>query len=129
MLVSSSSAELESGGKTVSSSGNYVVAAYSETATDSGDTSRIFVVPSIYFAASDALTATNYSNKDFVYSLFEDFYGAEGMPYGCKVVTINVGLLENLTMGTARVYTALILAVPALLALAGTVTVVKRKNR
>ena len=129
LLVSSSSAELESGGKTVSSSGDYVVAAYSEAATESGDSTRIFVVPSIYFAASDALTATNYSNKDFVYSLFEDFYGAEGMPYGCKPIFYDSQILENLTMGTAKIYTAIAMLIPAAIAVVGTVVLIKRKNR
>ena len=129
LLVSSSSAVLESGGKTVSSSGNYVLAAYSETVTDSGASSHIFVVPSIYFAASDALTSTNYSNKDFVYSLFEDFYGADGMPYGCKPIFYDSQILENLTIGTAKIYTAIAMLIPAAIAVVGTVVLIKRKNR
>ena len=85
--------------------------------------------PTIYFAASDALTATNYSNKDFLYSLFEDFYGAEGMPYGCKPVFYDSQILENLTMGTARVYTAVIMLIPVAIAVVGAVVIIRRKNR
>lgn len=129
LLVSSSSSELESNGKTVSSSGSYVIAAYSETETDSGKSSRIFVIPTIYAAVSDALTSHNYSNKDFLYALFEDFYGAEGMPYGCKPIFYDSQILENLTMGTAGVYTAIIMLIPVAIAAVGTVVLVRRKNR
>jgi hypothetical protein len=64
-----------------------------------------------------------------LYSLFENLFGKKGMPYGCSVVRADTSILENLTMGTARIYTALILAVPAALAIIGAVVVVKRKNR
>lgn len=128
LLVTSQSSTLEINGKEVDKAGRYCVAAYSTVEAGKKD-GALLVIPSIYVSVSDAIVTNGYSNGDFFYSVFENLYGETGMPYGCKVVTINVGLLENLTMGTARVYTALILAVPALLALAGTVTVVKRKNR
>ncbi len=129
LLVSSSSSELESNGKTVSTSGDYVIAAYSEALMQSGKTSRVFVMPSIYTAVSDTLTANNYSNKDFLYALLEDFYGAEGMPYGCKPIFYDSQILENLTMGTAGVYAAVAMLIPAAIAVVGAVVLVKRKNR
>ena len=129
LLVSSSSSQLESNGKVVSSSGGYVVAAYSETPAKDGKTSRVFVIPSIYAAVSDSLTANKYSNKDFLYALFENFYGAEGMPYGCKPIFYDSLILENLTMRTAGVYTAVALLIPAAIAVLGTVVIIKRKNR
>lgn len=124
LLVTSSASVLEADGATVSREGSYCVAAYAESGA-----SKIFVVPSIYITASDSLITSGYSNKDFLYSLFEDFFGAGNMPYGCKAVIYDTEKLENLTMGTARLYTALILLVPAALAVVGTVIIVKRKNR
>ncbi len=128
LLTTSSSSALEINGKEVDSSGKYCVAAYATVEAGKKD-GALLVIPSIYTSVSDSIVTNGYSNRDFFYSVFENLYGENGMPYGCNVVTINVGLLENLTMGSARIYTALILAVPVILALVGTVIVVKRKNR
>ena len=87
------------------------------------------MVSSIYIAVSDSLITNGYANSDFLYSLFDNFYGQGGMPYGCDVMKSDTSTLENLTMGTARIYTVLILAVPVAIAVAGTVIVNKRKNR
>ena len=119
---------LEADGKTVSRAGSYCVAAYSESAAEGG-VAKIFVIPSIYLAVSDSLIANGYSNKDFVYSLLEDFYGAENMPYGCKAFIYDNQVLENLTMGTARAYMTVVLMIPACIAVLGTVIIIKRKNR
>ena len=129
LLLSSPSSRLESNGKTVSSDGNYVIAAYSEAPAENGKTSKVFVIPSIYAAVADSLTANKYSNKDFLYALFENFYGAEGMPYGCKPIFYDSQILENLTMGTAGVYTAAVMLIPVAIAVIGTVVIVRRKNR
>ena len=51
------------------------------------------------------------------------------MPYGSKVILYDTETLQNLKLGTARVYTSLIMLVPAALFVVGTVTVVRRKNR
>ncbi len=124
LLVTSSASVLEAGGATVSREGSYCVAAYSESGN-----SKIFVVPSIYIAASDSLITSGYSNKDFLYSVFEDFFGADNMPYGCNAVLYDTQMLENLTMGTAKLYTALIMLVPVAVAAVGAVIIVRRKNR
>lgn len=124
ILTSSSASVLEAGGATVSRSGSYPVAAYSENGN-----SKIFVVPSVYITASDSLITSGYSNKDFIYSLFQDFFGAGDMPYGCKEVLYNTQTLENLTMGTAKLYTAFIMLVPVAVAAIGAVIIVRRKNR
>jgi hypothetical protein len=50
------------------------------------------------------------------------------MPYGCNTVYYNTEVLENLTMGKARLYTALIMAVPTALVAVGAVVVTRRKN-
>ena len=38
-------------------------------------------------------------------------------------------ILENLTMGRAKLYTAIILAIPVALAALGAITIIRRKNR
>lgn len=129
LLVSSSSSVLEAGGKTVSDSGSYNIAAYSEKTTGTGKTARVFVIPSVYLAVSDSLIAREYSNKDFTYALLDEFFGAENMPYGCKAVVYDTQTLENLTMGTAKLYTAIILLIPVSIGVVGTVRLVRRKNR
>lgn len=128
LLLSSSGSVLEADGETKSRNGSYCVAAYSEKTVED-KTARIFVVPSIYLAVTDSLISNGYSNKDFLYSLIEDFYGGGRMPYGCKPVIYDSQTLENLTMGTAKVYTAAILALPVAILICGAVVLVKRKNR
>ena len=124
LLITSSASVLEAGGATVSRDGSYCVAAYSESGA-----AKIFVVPSVYITASDSLITSGYSNKAFLYSLFEDFFGGGGMPYGCKVVRYDTQKLENLTMGAANLYTALIMLVPVAVSAVGAVIIVRRKNR
>lgn len=128
ILVSSSSATLEAGGKVVSRDGSYCISAYSEREAD-GVKSRVFVMPSVYIAASDALTSNEYANKDFLFALFEELFGANRAPHGCRAVIYETQNLENLTMGTARLYTALIMLVPAAIIGVGVFVIVRRKNR
>lgn len=129
LLEASSASVLEADGSTVSRAGSYCVAAYSELTSESGGVSKIFVIPSVYVAVSDALVSRGYSNKDFMYSLFENLYGAEGMPYGCKAILYSTSTLENLKMGTARIYTAVFMLIPAAIAVTGAAVIIKRKNR
>ena len=74
----------------------------------------------------DGLAVTN---KDFIYSLFDEFFKMGDMPYGCNSVVYDNQILENLTMGTARLYTAALCLVPVIIAAAGIVVVVRRKAR
>ncbi len=129
LLVSSSASVLEAHGKTVDSSGKYAIAAYSDTVLGSGERAKVFVVPSIYLAVSDSLVSRGYSNKDFVYALFEKYFESGTSPYGCNDVIYETDTLENLTMRSARIYTAVIMAIPVALAIAGTVIIVKRRNK
>ena len=128
LLITSSAAVLEAGGDTVSAEGPFCVAAYSEVKTED-KVARVFVVPSIYLAVSDSLVTDGYANKDFIYSLLDEFFGAENLPYGCNAVLYDTQTLENLKMGTAKLYTALILLVPVAIAAVGTVVIVRRKSR
>ncbi len=129
MLVSGASSELYAEGKSVDKSGSYCVAAYATAEAKQDKTSSLFVVPSIYTTVSDAFVTNKYSNKDFMYSLFDNLYGRDGMPYGCNVAYYDSGVLENLTMGTKRIFTGIILAVPVPIAIFGAALIVKRKNR
>ena len=130
LLVSSASSVCETGGAVTSTGGGYTIAAYSEgEANFYGERGRILLIPSIYAAASDALVANGYSNKEFLYASFEVLFGAEGLPYGCTPVLYESTTLENLTMGTAKLYTALILALPVSLGVVGGVITIRRKNR
>ena len=129
MLTSSASAVLESSGKTVNEDGSYTLAAYSERYNESGDPAKMFFVPSVYLTATDAMITNGYSNKDFLYSLFDVFYGADNLPYGTNVVVQQSTMLENLTLGTSITYTAILLALPVALAAVGLVTIIRRKNR
>lgn len=129
LLITTESSSLEVGGERVDSAGSYPVAAYTELSGMGERVASLFVVSSVYMSVSDALVTNGYANTDFLYALFDDFYGRDGMPYGCDIVRADTSTLENLTMGMARIYTALILAVPTALAAVGAVILVKRKNR
>ena len=129
LLVASPSAVLEASGSTTDTDGSYTVVAYSKKYNDTAEAARLVLVPSIYMTASDAMVTNGYSNKDFLYSLFESFYGAENVLYGTNDVVQQSTMLENLTLGTSITYTALLLALPAALAAFGAVTIVRRKNR
>lgn len=130
LLTASRSATCENGGVVTKTEGSFPVAAYNTVSSADGkEKGSIFVVSSIYMTVSDALVTNGYSNKDFMYSLFEYLYGAENMPYGCQSVLYDSNVLENLTMSTANLYTAIVLAVPAIVAVVGAVVVIRRKNR
>lgn len=129
LLVSTSASVCEVGGEVVDDSGRYCIGATSTITGEYGNTARIFVMPSVYITASDALISNSYANRDCLYSLFEEFYGADNMPYGCNSVTYVSDDLKNLTMGEARAYTAVLLAMPVILAVTGTAVIIRRKNR
>ena len=131
LLISSPSAVCQSGGATTDTAGSYTIAATSTLQGEDGAEAKMFVISSVYLAATDAIITAGYSNKDFIYSLFGEFFG-EGtvqMPYGCNSVVYDNQILENLTMGTARFYTAALVLIPVLIAAAGIVIIVRRKAR
>ena len=129
LLVSSGAAVCETAGTVTRDEGNFAVAAYSETQTPSGKSAKIFVVPSLYLTVADALVTNGYANKDFLFSLYEELYGANTPPYGCNAVLYNTETLENLSMSEAYIYTAVVALVPLTLAVTGAVILIKRKNR
>ena len=83
----------------------------------------------MFLTATDAMVTKGYANKDFVYALFDVLYERGDMPYGTSSIVYDSYMLENLTMGTARIYTAIIMAVPAVLAIVCAVVFIRRKNR
>ncbi len=131
LLTSSASAVLEVGGETVDTVGTYTAVAYSERYTESekADNAKMIFIPSVYLTADDAMVTNGYSNKDFIYSLFDVFYGAENMPYGTNSVLQASTMLENLTLGASLVYTSVLLAIPVAITLVGAVIIIRRKNR
>ena len=129
LLVTSSSSECYANGRVTDSEGGYSVAAYSELVSDTGRTAEMFFIPSVFLTATDAMVTNGYGNKDFVYSLFEVAYGVSDMPYGTNCIVYDSGVLENLTMGTAKTITVVLLAIPAAIAVVGAVVLIRRKNR
>lgn len=129
LLVSSSSSVCQAGGETVNSDGNYVLAAYSEKENDVAENAKLFFMFESNVASGDAIITNGYSNKDFLYSLFDVAFDRDDLPYGCRTVLYNRQILENLTMGTARTYTVILLAIPVACAALGAVVMIRRKNR
>ena len=129
VLISSSASETYAGDKKTDNAGSYCIGAVGYCENEYGERGRVFVTSSIYLTSTDALVANGYSNRVFIYSLLESVFLAKGnMPYGCNTVYYNTEVLENLTMGKARLYTALIMTVPTALAVTGAVIVTRRKN-
>ena len=128
LLIASGNAEAYTGDTRVSAEGGYCVAAtapvYGEDAVG-----RVFVTSSVYLTAADALTMNGYSNKNFVFSVIEEMTGAEMLPYNCRAVLYDTETLQSLVMGTAKIYTAFIMAIPAVVAVVGAVVIIRRKNR
>lgn len=129
LLVTSSSSALEAGGERIDDNGNYAVAAYSKYSNNAENDSAIVVMSDGMMTASDAIVTDKYSNKDFLYSLFDVLFEKGDMPYGCRSVILRHTVLENLTIGTARIYAAALIAIPVAIGVVGGVVMVRRKNR
>lgn len=129
ILSSSASSVCRAGGDTVDEAGNYTIAACAVAENDFSDSAKLFVMSEGMMTTGDAVVSDGYSNKDFLYSIFDVFYEKGDMPYGCNSVVYDTQILENLTMGSAKIYTALILTVPAVIAVVGAILIRRRKNR
>ena len=130
LVEASESAELMRGTESVEAEGGYAVAAYNKLTLEGGTKeATVFVTSSIYLTVTSAVITNGYSNRDFTYAVFEHLYGREGLPYGCTSNVYDNQTLENLTLGETRLYTVLALVPPALIAVAGAVVVIRRKNR
>ncbi len=129
ILTSSTASVCDAGGETVDREGSYPIAAYSTKENTGKRDGKLVVIPSIYLTATDAMITEGYSNKDFLYSLFDVYFEKGEMPYGCNSILFDSGILENLTMGTARLLTAAMIALPIVIACVGLAVTVRRKNR
>ena len=130
LLVTSESAELVAGGKVIEGSeGVQTASAWSERENADGSYGKVVVIPTAFLTASDALTSNVYSNGDFIYLTWSYLFGSGCAPVGCNTVTYNHTALENFTSRTANLMTALVLAVPAVLAVLGGAIIIRRKNR
>lgn len=128
VLVTSSAASVVASGAAADKSGEYCVGALSEK-TFGNKTARIFVTSGVYLAAADAVVSDSYANRNFTYALFDVAFGASVAPYGCRLVPYGSDMLEDLTMGRARLYTAFIMAIPVAIAVLGIIVNKRRKNR
>ena len=129
VLQSSPTSVIEAGGETLDDGGSYTVAAYSEYKNDLSESATMFVMSDGMLTASDAIVTDGYSNKDFLYSLFDKLFDGGDMPYGCRSIIYNESVLENLTMGRAKLYTAILIAIPVVICAVGIFVLVRRKNR
>jgi hypothetical protein len=129
LLLSSPDSRVTSGGSVVDSAGSYAVAAYSEREGADGARSRVFVVSSVLLTNADVLIANGYSNKEFIYSLLEVAFDGEVGIYGAHRIVFDNTIVEGLTQKMAGVYTVFLLAIPAALAVIGTVVCIRRKNK
>ena len=129
ILLTSEVSELYAAGAKVNSDGSYCVSAVSKFVNEDGVEGSITVTPNVYMTATDALVSGGYANREFLYAMMETVFGAEDLPYGCNTVFFTEDVLENLTMGTARLYTVLIFLIPAAIMAVGVFVVIRRKNR
>lgn len=129
LLVTSESAIATREGLTVAEGGGFTVAAYSETVEKSGATSGIFVVPTALFSNGDILISNGYGNKEFLYSLFDEAFGANLGIYGTESMLFSRTSVDNLTNSTSIIMTVALLTVPVALAVVGVITLIRRKNR
>lgn len=128
LLLSSSAAETYRNGELVSDAGSFPVFAVARP-TEGSSTSCILLSSSVYFLANDALNSASYTNRDILLSTLET---ASGMPapVGCRVLAVSNEYLEDLTMGTARLYAwLLIAALPLAVAAVGVAVTIRRKTR
>lgn len=129
LLVSSPTSRAICEGETLDKEGGYAVAAYSSRSEGDGAVSEIFVVPSVLMTNSDILLSGGYSNRNYVYALLDEIFEADTAIYGAKSIVYQSGAVENLTQRAARIYTVILLAIPAIIAAAGAFVVIRRKRR
>ncbi len=129
LLTSGPSSETYASGQRTDASGNYAVSAYSKRDVGDGKEATVVVIPTAYMTATDAFVSEGYSNKNFLYASFEALLDAPTAPCGAKPVLQSTSILENLTMGMAKLYTAIIMLIPVALAVTGVVITIRRKNR
>lgn len=129
VLVSSPSAICVANGATTDTEGSYCLAANAVVVNEGGKNANLFVIATSYVTVTEAIVSEGYSNKDFVYAVFDEIFSAQTPPYGCKSIMVETGTLQGLTMGTARIYTLIAVLIPTAIAVTGAVIVIRRKRR
>ena len=129
LLVTSDDAVAKRQNKTVTENESLAVAAASVRTMSSGKTSSVVLIPSVLLTNADVLVFNGYTNKEFVYSVFDNLLGAHTALYGTRSVIYDNGVVENLTQGTARALTVVLFTLPAIVAVVGAVITIRRKYR
>ena len=129
LLLSSESSVASRAGAVVDSEGSYAIMGYNQIAYENGNTAQIIVIPTISLTTTTSMVNNTYQNKAFVLSMLSVFCDAVQSPIGCTSLITRGATLEGLTIGQARGYIAIVMAIPAALAVLGTVTIIRRKNR
>ena len=92
-------------------------------------TATVFLATSVFFLANDVMDSSGYKNRDVVLASLETATGIPA-PVGCSVLPFDNTRLENLTMGTARIYAILTAAViPLAVAAVGAAVLLRRRRR
>ncbi|MBR2611874.1 MAG: Gldg family protein [Clostridia bacterium] len=129
LLYSSASSEIYASGERVGKDGNYVLCAKGTREGENG-TSSVFVMPSVYFTASDAMLSNTYSNREFLLAVFGEIFENEGMmPYGVRSVKTETNLIEDLSLREARLYTVIAFLPAVALVALGAVVLIRRKYK
>lgn len=128
LLTSSEGAVAMRGSETVSSEGSFALAAYSRLKYENSE-GGVFVIPSALLTNADLLVFNGYSNKELIYSLFDECFDSSLAVYGTRSVVYDSGVVENLTQKTAGIFTACLMLIPVALICVGAFITVRRKNR
>ena len=92
--------------------------------------SSVFVIPSVYMTASDAMLSNTYSNREFLLGTLAEVFGDEGMkPYGVRAVQTQTDLIEDLSLREARWFTVLCFVPVVALIAVGAFILIRRKHK
>ncbi len=129
LMRSSDTSVAARAGAVVDNDGSYDVIGFNRIEYENGKAAQIFVVPSIFLTSTENMVNNTYTNKAFMLATLATHFEAGQAPIGCQSLIYRGPTLEGFTMGRARLYTAIMLAIPAAIAVTGTVIIIKRKNR
>lgn len=88
---------------------------------------KILFVGSSYLAATNIMNGAGYGNKPLVYALLSEM-GAARVPLGIDAVTVDRSAIEDLSLGEARLYTALaVIVIPCAILVGGLIYCRRRK--
>lgn len=129
ILLTSETAETYRNGVLTDEAGSYPVFAVSRATAANGKTSNIFLSSGVYLLANDILNSGTYSNRAVMLASLEAALNVP-TPVGCEILAIGNDRLEDLTMGTARLYAGLLsIALPLAIAAVGAIVIIRRKIR